>query len=98
MTPGTKTAYIDLVITATDKDSNTLPVVTVGNPTLTFPTTITFTEEYREGKRFTLIATDSGSRVSECSFTIRITGKIRIKLIIIINNIHRTPFTKVTKR
>ncbi|XP_071793993.1 uncharacterized protein [Asterias amurensis] len=75
MTAGTKTAYIDLVITATDKDSNTLPVVTVGNPTLTFPTTITFTEEYREGKSFTLRATDSGSRVSECNFTIRITDQ-----------------------
>ncbi|XP_038076351.1 sushi, von Willebrand factor type A, EGF and pentraxin domain-containing protein 1-like isoform X2 [Patiria miniata] len=69
---GSNSAYIDLSITARGHLNQLIPITVTDE--LEFPSTIMFTEEYREGKDITVQAVDENNenRTSTCSFKLRI--------------------------
>ncbi|XP_022111137.1 sushi, von Willebrand factor type A, EGF and pentraxin domain-containing protein 1-like [Acanthaster planci] len=67
---GSNMAFIDLRITAVDQHNRPLSLTVTDG--LQFPSTITFTEEYRPGKAITVLAVDGEGRNSTCSFLLRI--------------------------
>ena len=76
LTSKTNKAFVDLNIQARDATSQPAVITTIEGPVLDLPGDVEYDEAYRRGQTIKLQASDANGLTAECSFTLKLIGKL----------------------